>query len=121
MNTQATTRRQSPKLNVSAMGRQADKAESLLKALASKPRLMILCNLSTGEKSVGELLNEVELSPSAMSQHLALLREQGLVSTRRQAQTIFYSLEDGPALDIISILYSTYCKPRRKRRSSRKN
>lgn len=109
-----------PAVNVAAMGKQADKAEALLKAMASRPRLMVLCHLTEGEKAVWELLDEIQLSPSALSQHLGILREQGLVTTRREGQTIYYALTEGPSLDIIGVLYTTYCKPRRTRRSSKK-
>lgn len=88
----------------------------MLKAMAAPPRLMVLCNLVGGERSVGELLDEIPLSPSALSQHLAVLREEGLVSTRREAQTIFYSLASGPAMEIISVLHANFCPPRRRGR-----
>ncbi|WP_051749259.1 ArsR/SmtB family transcription factor [Nevskia soli] len=87
----------------------AGEAEALLRAMANRHRLMILCTLSQGELSVGALNERVPLSQSALSQHLAVLRADGLVSTRRESQTIYYSVPDGPALDIIHVLYSTYC------------
>ncbi len=65
-------------------------AEHFLKLLANKYRLMVLCELHDGERSVGELQARMDLSQSALSQHLALLREEGLVVTRREAQTIYY-------------------------------
>ena len=112
--------RRKPAVDVAKMSKQADKAETLLKAMASTPRLMVLCYLTEGEKAVAELLDEILLSPSALSQHLAILREQGLVTTRRQGQTIYYALNEGPALDIISVLYTTYCKVPRTRRTGKK-
>lgn len=84
-------------------------AARLLRALANEKRLMLLCTLVEGEKSVGELNVEVDLSQSALSQHLAVLRADGLVSTRREAQTIYYSLADGPAHRIIATLHGIYC------------
>lgn len=121
MNTQKRgSSRRSAAVNVNEMGKHADEAETLLKALASTPRLMVLCNLTTGEKAVGELLDAIPLSPSALSQHLAILREQGLVTTRRHGQTIYYTLTEGPALDIIDVLYTAYCKPGKKRRTGNK-
>lgn len=87
----------------------AGDAERLLRALANRHRLMLLCALVDGELSVGALNERVNLSQSALSQHLAVLREDGLVQTRREAQTIYYSVPDGPALQIVSILHSTYC------------
>ncbi len=87
----------------------AGEATRLLKALANESRLMIMCNLSEGEMTVGQLNELIPLSQSALSQHLALLRRDGLVKTRRQAQTIFYSLVDGPASQVIDVLHDIYC------------
>jgi DNA-binding transcriptional ArsR family regulator len=87
----------------------ADEAGALLKAMASTPRLLILCQLVAGERSVGALLSEIPLSASALSQHLAILRQESLVTTRRSAQTIYYALSPGPAVEIISILHTTFC------------
>ena len=87
----------------------AGEATRLLKALANESRLMILCNLTEGELTVGQLNEFIPLSQSALSQHLALLRRDGLVKTRRQAQTIYYSLADGPASRVIEILHVIYC------------
>lgn len=87
----------------------AAEATRVLKALANESRLMILCNLAGGEMTVGQLNSIVPLSQSALSQHLALLRRDGLVTTRRDAQTIRYSLVDGPASRVIELLHSIYC------------
>jgi ArsR family transcriptional regulator, virulence genes transcriptional regulator len=87
----------------------AGEAAQLLKALGNEQRLLILCNLLDGPLSVGELNQRVELSQSALSQHLALLREMGLVDTRREAQTIFYSLSDGPVVRVMALLQDIYC------------
>jgi len=87
----------------------AGEATRLLKALANESRLMIMCNLSEGEMTVGQLNELIPLSQSALSQHLALLRRDGLVKTRRQAQTIYYSLVDGPASQVIGVLHDIYC------------
>ena len=89
----------------------ADEAAALVKALANKQRLMILCLLVERERSVGELNGLLDLSQSALSQHLAVLREENLVSTRRDGQTIHYALVDGPALRILQVLHDTYCAP----------
>ena len=96
-----------------AMREHAGDAAQLLKALANEKRLMVLCLLVEGERSVGELNAELDLSQSALSQHLAILREDGLVLTRRVAQTIYYALADGPAQRIIETLHGIYCGPRR--------
>jgi DNA-binding transcriptional ArsR family regulator len=87
----------------------ASDAAGLMKALGNESRLMILCTLATGERSVSELNEVVPLSQSALSQQLARLRQQGLVETRRESQTIFYSLCPGPADRIIHLLHEIYC------------
>ena len=87
----------------------ADKAASLLKALANEQRLLILCNLLDGPLAVGELNERVDLSQSALSQHLSVLRESGVVTTERDAQTIRYSLPDGAVTEIIGILHDKFC------------
>ena len=92
------------------MRTHAADASRLLKALANEKRLVLLCLLAEGEASVGELNARIDLSQSALSQHLALLREDGLVETRRDAQTIFYSLAEGPARRVIDTLHAIYCE-----------
>ena len=84
-------------------------AADLMKALGNESRLMILCTLAGGERSVGELNEIVPLSQSALSQQLARLRQQGLVTTRRESQTIFYSLMPGPVDQVIKVLHDVYC------------
>lgn len=93
------------------MSHHAEEAAALLKALAHPARLLVLCQLVEGEASVGELQPITGLSMSALSQHLAVLREMALVKTRREAQTIFYSLADGPAASVLEVLYAAYCGP----------
>jgi DNA-binding transcriptional ArsR family regulator len=92
-----------------AMAEQAEAAAELLKAMANPQRLRVLCLLAEGERSVGEINAVVALSQSALSQHLAVLRQQGLVQTRREAQTIRYSLVDGPVARLIHALHDIYC------------
>jgi DNA-binding transcriptional ArsR family regulator len=84
-------------------------AAGLMKALGNESRLMILCMLAEGECSVGELNELIPLSQSALSQQLARLRQQGIVSTRRESQTIYYSLADGPADRVVRLLHDIYC------------
>jgi DNA-binding transcriptional ArsR family regulator len=93
------------------MQAHAADAAQLLKALGNEQRLMILCHLLDGPLSVGELNQRVALSQSALSQHLALLRELALVSTRREAQTIYYSLPDGPVVRVMALMQEIYCPP----------
>jgi len=87
----------------------AVEAAQLLKALANENRLMILCSLAQGELNVSELNDRVHLSQSALSQHLAWLRRENLVQTRRDAQTIYYSLQGTKAKAVIQVLQSIYC------------
>ena len=84
-------------------------AAGLMKALGNESRLMILCILAEGEQSVSALNSLVPLSQSALSQQLARLRQQGLVKTRRESQTIYYSLANGPADRVITLLHDIYC------------
>ena len=98
-------------MDTAAMQRNARKASALLKALANERRLLILCHLAGGEKSVSELEELVGLSQSALSQHLARLRRDHLVVTRRAAQTIFYSLTGREVSAIMETLYILYCEP----------
>lgn len=87
----------------------AQEAAELLRALANEQRLMILCNLIGGELSVGELNERLHLSQSALSQHLAVLRDSDIVSTRRESQTVYYSMKPGPAEKVVQTLYLIYC------------
>ncbi len=96
-------------LDLDAMRGHAGAAAQLLKALANENRLLLLCTLAEGELSVGQLNERVTLSQSALSQHLALLRRDGLVKTRRAAQQVFYSVAPGPAHEIIATLHDLYC------------
>lgn len=93
------------------MQEHAADAAGLMKALGNESRLMILCLLAEGERSVSELNETVPLSQSALSQQLARLRGQGLVETRRESQTIYYSLADGPTHRVIDLLHEIYCGP----------
>ncbi len=97
------------KINPADMAEHAEEAANLLKALANANRLVVLCLLAQGEMSVGQLNAQVPLTQSALSQHLAVLRRDGLVKTRRDAQTVYYSAAPGPAADIIAVLHRTYC------------
>lgn len=85
------------------------RASTLLKAMSNQHRLMILCQLVPGEKCVSDLEEIIGLSQSALSQHLARLRRDTLVKTRREAQTIYYSLSGDEASAVIETLYSLYC------------
>jgi len=96
-------------IDAETMRAHAADAARLLKTLGNEQRLMVLCLLVEAERSVSELNARLDLSQSALSQHLAVLRGDGLVTTRRDAQTIYYSLADGPAQRIIDTLHGIYC------------
>ncbi|MGZ8410406.1 MAG: ArsR/SmtB family transcription factor [Hyphomicrobium sp.] len=96
-------------MDLEAMEARARRASTLLKAMGNSHRLMILCRLAEGEKCVGELERMIGLSQSALSQHLARLRRDDVVTTRRVAQTIYYSLSGPEARSIIATLYRLYC------------
>lgn len=100
-----------PTFDIAAMQAHAGDAAQLLKALANEKRLQILCLLASGERSVGEINALLDLSQSALSQHLAVLREEGLVQTRREAQNVIYTLMPGPAAEVMQTLHGIYCAP----------
>ena len=99
----------------------ADRASDLLKALSNRHRLLIICQLIDGERSVGDLAEFLGLRDSTVSQHLALLRKDGLVSARRDAQTIYYSIASDPAREILKTLYRVYCAPSKRARHRKAN
>lgn len=101
------------KVEPAQMHASAEAAEELLKAMANRHRLMILCQLIGGECSVGELAELLELRDSTVSQHLALLRKDDLVATRRDGQTIWYSIASDPARSLVETLYQIFCAPDR--------
>jgi len=96
---------------------KAEEAARLLEALANPRRLMILCELAEGERSVGELADLVGLQQAALSQHLAKLRAEDIVATRRQAQMIFYRLASADAAAVINTLADIFCRPESRRAS----
>lgn len=91
------------------MARHADSAARLLKALANSHRLQVLCVLGVDELSVGEVNERIPLSQSALSQHLKVLRDDGLVTTRRVSQTVYYRVAPGPATEVIEVLHRHFC------------
>ena len=101
------------KIDIDQMHDSAARAEELLKAMASRHRLMILCQLIDGERSVGQLTEFLGLRDANVSQHLALLRKDGLVATRREGQTIWYAIASDAARNVIETLYRSFCAPQR--------
>ena len=97
-------------MNLGELQSRAQRATGLLKAMSNPVRLLVLCQLAEGEKSVGELERVVDVSQSALSQHLALLRSRGLVASRRAGQTIHYSLAGREAPALLAALYELFCR-----------
>ena len=96
---------------VNPLEAKADEVAATLAAMANPKRLLVLCTLLAGEKSVGDLAEIVRLSPAALSQHLGKMRALRLVATRRDGQTIFYSLASPEARALLETLYRIYCAP----------
>ena len=101
-------------MNLTELQSRAQRATGLLKAMSNPVRLMVLCQLAEGEKSVGELERVVDVSQSALSQHLALLRARGIVTSRRAGQAIFYSLAGREAPALLAALYEVFCSKARR-------
>lgn len=89
----------------------AETVADLMKTLAHPNRLLALCAMMESERSVGELADALNMRDQAMSQQLAILRNKGLVTTRRNGQTIYYGLADERIRSVMSALYATYCDP----------
>ncbi|MBS0521456.1 MAG: winged helix-turn-helix transcriptional regulator [Proteobacteria bacterium] len=99
-----------PDLKPADLVRSATAATRLLKALANRNRLLILCQLAEQEMRVGHLSQRVRLSPSAMSQHLAVLKRLGIVESRRDSREVHYSLASGPARQVMQALIDSFCR-----------
>lgn len=93
------------------MRNAAGEASALLKALANPHRLLIVCQLIEGSRSVGQLAAFLGIRDSTVSQHLSLMRRDGLVSTTRDGQTIWYAINSPPAKALLETLYAFYCRP----------
>ncbi len=106
-------------MNLAELQTRALRATGLLKAMSNPVRLLVLCQLAEAEKTVGELERVVEVSQSALSQHLALLRQRGLVKTRREGQNIVYALDGPEAPALLAALYAVYCGKLPKARARR--
>ena len=99
------------KVNPDRMTAAAEQASELLKSLGNRHRLLILCQLTEGERSVGDLAALLRLRDSTVSQHLSLLRRDGLVKARRDGQTIWYAIASAPARRVLETLFEIFCKP----------
>ncbi len=100
---------QEPTVSPTEMKQNAKDAAAFLKTMAHEGRLMTLCHLGSGEKSVGELEALLQMRQAAVSQILARLREEGRVKTRREGKTIYYSLADDKTRELIDLLYRQFC------------
>lgn len=98
-------------MDLHEMEKNSAQAVVLLKAMANERRLQILCILLEQELSVGELCSKLALSQSALSQHLAWLRRDNMVATRKEAQTVYYSLKSGEVKQMIELLHRLFCQP----------
>ncbi len=96
-------------MNIQDLEKNSEEAASFLKLLASGPRLLILCQLIEGEQNVGTLAEKTGLRMTTVSQHMALMRAQSIVSTRREGTTIFYSLASPVVEEVLAVLYKGFC------------
>lgn len=96
-------------MNIKDLQNSASQAAHLLGSLANEKRLLLLCQLVDGEKSVGALAESLRLSQSNVSQQLAVLRKDGVVQTRRDGQTIYYALKGDEARRVLEVLHGIYC------------
>lgn len=101
----------SPAINMAHMQAAAHEAAALLRVLANENRLLLLCQLSQGERSVGELEQLLGIRQPTLSQQLGVLRTEGLVQTRREGKQIFYRVVDERAQRVLETLYCMYCAP----------
>lgn len=97
-------------MDLDKMQDAAKRASELMKLLGHADRLMILCELKTGEQSVGQLTEKIGISQSLVSQHLARMRYEDVVVSRREAQVVFYKLNDGPVTTLIDTMYNLFCE-----------
>ena len=98
-------------MNPAEIADRAEHVSARLSLMANPKRLLILCKLAEGEMSVGAMVDALDLSQSALSQHLAKLRTAGMVATRRDGQTIYYRIEDPDAKALMAALYDVFCAP----------
>ena len=99
-----------PPLDLELLRQSANAACRLMKALSNPDRLLLLCQLSQGEKNVGELEALVGIAQPTLSQQLSVLREEGLVSTRREGKSIYYCINSSQAMAVMGVLYTQFCQ-----------
>jgi DNA-binding transcriptional ArsR family regulator len=105
-------------IDLDAMRKTAADTSALLKTLANPDRLLLLCQISQGECCVGELEEALDIHQPTLSQQLGILREEGLVSTRRDGKRIYYSIASDKAMAVMQVLYEQFCKPAARRKST---
>ena len=98
------------KLNVNEMRKNAESSAAFLKLLANPTRLLVLCNLIEGERCVGDLEKGLDISQSALSQHLSKMKEEGIVKADKRGQHVYYSVSDPNVVEILNVLYDLFCK-----------
>ncbi len=98
--------------SIKTMAQNADKAAAFLGGLANPHRLLILCQLADGEKNVTQLIEATGIAQTSMSQHLNKLKEEGIVSFRREHRVLYYSIINPMALEIMGVMYENYCNKR---------
>ncbi len=98
-----------PVLEIEAMRAAAKNTCTILRSLANEDRLLLLCQLTHGEKSVGELEESLDIHQPTLSQQLGVLRNEGLVNTRRDGKRMFYSVAEPKVLQLLAVLYNLYC------------
>lgn len=98
-------------IDLESLRRSADSACRLMKVLSNPDRLLLLCQLSQGEKRVGELEELVGISQPTLSQQLGVLREEGLVNTRRDGKNIYYEIASPQAMAVMTVLFEQFCGP----------
>ena len=98
------------KLNVNEMRNNVESSAAFLKLLSNPTRLLVLCNLIESERCVGDLERDLDISQSALSQHLSKMRDEGIVKSEKQGQHVFYSISDSDVEVIINVLYKLFCK-----------
>lgn len=94
------------------MRKKAEDVSDFLKLLSNPTRLLVLCNLATGERCVSDLEKVVDISQSALSQHLAKMREEGIVEAKKEGQQVYYSIADRNVTEILQVLYGIFCAPK---------
>lgn len=105
-------------VELEALRHAAQDASALLKALSNPDRLMLLCEIAQGERNVGELQEGLGIVQPTLSQQLAVLREEGLVQTRREGKSIYYRMASPQALAVMQVLYEQFCRPVQRRSAS---